>query len=141
MRGGMIRIMSIFGTGRRTGASLALAAMLVLAPANAHAGNFNDGLMRLAEILGSIHHLRNICGANDGPLWRNKMIDMMNAAELEAPERKKIIAHFNDAFYSARTRYPDCTNDAARRANLLFSEGHRLAEKLAGQRKDAASLF
>ncbi len=141
MRRGMTRIMSIFGTGRRVSASLALALTLALAPVNAQAGSFENGLMRLAEILGSIHHLRNICGANDGPLWRNKMIDMMNVAELSAPDRKKIISHFNDAFYSARTRYPDCTTDAARRANLLFNEGHRLAKKLASERRDAASLF
>ena len=136
MRRGMTRIMSIFGTGRRVSASLALALTLALAPVNAQAGSFENGLMRLAEILGSIHHLRN-----DGPLWRNKMIDMMNVAELSAPDRKKIISHFNDAFYSARTRYPDCTTDAARRANLLFNEGHRLAKKLASERRDAASLF
>lgn len=122
-------------------ASLVLAAMLSLAPINAKADNFENGLMRLAEILGSIHHLRNICGANEGPLWRNKMIDMMNVAELGARERKKIIRHFNDAYYSIRTRYPDCTNDAARRANLLFNEGHQLAAQLASNRKNAAALL
>lgn len=122
-------------------ASLVLAAMLSLAPINAKADNFENGLMRLAEILGSIHHLRNICGANEGPLWRNKMIDMMNVAELGTRERKKIIRHFNDAYYSIRTRYPDCTNDAARRANLLFNEGHQLAAQLASNRKNAAALL
>lgn len=141
MRRGMTRIMSIYGTGRRASINLVLAAMLVLAPVNAHADGFQDGLTRLAEIFGSIHHLRNICGANDGPLWRNKMIDMMNAAELTPPERKKIITHFNDAYYSARTRYPDCSNDAARKANQLFDEGYSLAKRLSSDRKSSASLF
>jgi len=141
MRRGMTRIMSIFGTGRRAGISLMLAGMLALAPVSAHADGFQNGLMRLAEILGSIHHLRNICGANDGPLWRNKMIDMINAANLAPSARKKIITHFNDAYYSARTRYPDCTNDAARKANQLFDEGHRLAKRLSSNRKNSASLF
>ena len=118
-----------------------LASMLALAPVQAHADSFQNGLTRLAEIFGSIHHLRNICGANDGPLWRNKMIDMMNAADLPPPDRKKIITHFNDAYYSARTHYPDCSNDAARKANQLFDEGHRLAKQLSSDRKSSASLF
>jgi len=138
---GTARIMFIFGTGRLVGARLAIAAMLALAPLNAQAGNFDNGLMRLAEILGAVHHLRNICGTNDGPLWRNKMIDMMNAVELAAPDRQKIITHFNDAYYQARTDYPVCTDEAAQRADLLFSEGHQLAGELANEGKEMPSPF
>lgn len=141
MRSGMIRRMSRFGTGGLVSARMVLLGALLLAPLPASASQLNDGLMRLAEILGSVHHLRDVCGANDGLLWRNKMIDMMNVAKLDPKQRKAMISHFNDAFYDARTRFPQCTSDAANRANALFDEAHRLAERLANGEKNAASLF
>jgi uncharacterized protein (TIGR02301 family) len=120
---------------------MVLLGAFLLAPFPASASQLNDGLMRLAEILGSVHHLRDVCGANDGLLWRNKMIDMMNVAKLDPKQRKAMISHFNDAFYDARTRFPHCTSDAAKRANSLFNEAHHLAERLANGGKGAASLF
>lgn len=139
MRRVMRRIMSGFGTGQVASAGLAL--MLLLAPLPAKADAIQSGLTRLSEILGSIHHLRDVCGANDGPLWRNKMIDMINIANLDQNKRQAMISHFNDAYYDARTRYPMCTRDAARRANTLFDEAHQLAARLANDRRNAASLF
>ncbi len=141
MRRGMTRRMSKFGTGGLVSARMVLLGALLLAPLPAAASQFNDGLTRLAEILGSVHHLRDVCGANEGSLWRNKMIDMMNVAKLSPKERKTIIAHFNNAFYEARTRFPRCTSDAAKRANSLFNEAHRLAARLVNGGKNAASLF
>lgn len=143
MRSGMTRNMSRFGTGETVGAILALALVLAitLAPAPARADRLTDGLERLSEILGAVHHLRGVCGANEGPLWRNKMIDMINVAELDADQRQTMIAHFNDAFYEARTRFPMCTHDAAKRANMLFDEAHELAARLSGTGTNAASLF
>ncbi len=143
MRSGMTRKMSGYGTGGLVSAIMALALVLAitLAPAPARADKLTDGIGRLSEILGAIHHLRDICGANDGPLWRNKMIDMINVAELDAAQRQTMITHFNDAFYQARTRYPMCTRDAAKRANMLFDEAHQLAARLAGAGNSAAALF
>lgn len=143
MRRGMTRNMSSYGTGELVGAIMALAIVLAitLAPAPARADKLTDGIGRLSEILGTIHHLRDICGANDGPLWRNKMIDMINVAELNATQRQVMISHFNDAFYQARTRYPTCTTNAAKRANKLFDEAHRLAARLSGTGNSAAALF
>jgi uncharacterized protein (TIGR02301 family) len=135
----MKRIMSGFGTGTVVSAIVAL--LLALAPLPAKADSIDDGLTRLSEILGSIHHLRDVCGANDGPLWRNKMIDMINIANLDAEKRQQMISHFNDAYYDARTRYPMCTRDAAKRANTLFDEAHTLASRLSDGRRNAASLF
>lgn len=155
MRSGTGRIVSRNGTSRfiRTGfwagiakvltllPALGLALVLSLAPMRAEAADLDKGLMRLAEIFGSVHHLRDVCGANDGPLWRNKMIDMMNAAELSSKDRQRMITHFNDAYYDARTRYPYCSNHAAKRANGLFDEAHRLAARLSRGAQTSMSLF
>ncbi|MDO8289896.1 MAG: TIGR02301 family protein [Parvibaculum sp.] len=125
----------------RVGAFLVPMIACAFTPAHARADALNDGLTRLSEILGKIHHLRDVCGANDGPLWRNKMIDMINAANLDPDKRQQMIAHFNDAYYDARTVFPKCSGEAAKQANLLFDEAENLAAQLSGGRKNAASLF
>lgn len=137
----MGQILSGVGTWLRVGAFLALMTACAFTPAHARADTLDDGLTRLSEILGTIHHLRDICGANDGPLWRNKMIDMINAAKLEPEKRQQMISHFNDAYYDARTGFPKCSGEAAKQANLLFDEAETLATQLSGPRKNAASLF
>ena len=45
---------------------------------------YDDKLARLSEILGAVHYLRELCGANDGQLWRERMKELMDA---RAPRR------------------------------------------------------
>lgn len=138
---GMGQFLSGVGTCMRISAFLVLLSLVPASATPARADALDDGLTRLSQILGTIHHIRDVCGANDGPLWRNKMIDMINAAKLEPERRQALITQFNDAYYDARTGYPKCSGEAARRANMLFDEAQRLSSSLSDQRKNAASLF
>jgi uncharacterized protein (TIGR02301 family) len=139
----MARRSSGFGTNAFIGAALALALICAALPARAASMDrpMENGLERLAEILGSVHHLREVCGANEGALWRNKMIDMMNVAALDAEHRQRMISHFNEGYYQAQTAFPGCSGRAAARANALFDEAHRLAARLAGTDRSAAAGF
>lgn len=139
MRSGLIRKMSGFGTSALASAALAL--VLTFGGAPARADEMQDGLVRLSEILGAVHHLREICGANEGALWRNKMIDMLNVAALDADGRQRLISHFNDAYFQALKAFPDCSASAAAKSNALFDEAHRLAARLAGTDRSAAANF
>lgn len=89
------------------------------------------GVTQLAEVLGAVHHLRTLCGTNEGQLWRNKMIEMMGAVRPSEAEKQALIKHFNDAYYRYRNAYPNCTPTAATQADSLMRDGHRLAEELA----------
>src|SRR5271169_3801658 len=40
---------------------------------------FDPVLERLAEILGSLHYLRGVCGSNEGNKWRNEMQALIDA--------------------------------------------------------------
>ena len=53
--------------------SIALVPAIAPARAEVAAAPFDGNLQRLAEILGALHYLRNICGANEGLKWRNEM--------------------------------------------------------------------
>ena len=49
---------------------------------------FDGDLQRLAEILGTLHYLRGICGTNEGAKWRNQMqalIDAETPSAIAAP--------------------------------------------------------
>ena len=43
---------------------------------------YDERLMRLSEILGAVHYLRELCGANDGQLWRDRMKELMDTGRL-----------------------------------------------------------
>jgi uncharacterized protein (TIGR02301 family) len=40
---------------------------------------YDDRLFRLSEILGAVHYLRELCGANEGQYLRDRMHDLMEA--------------------------------------------------------------
>jgi uncharacterized protein (TIGR02301 family) len=111
---------------------LALAAALALLPfLTVRAEAMPAGVAQLAEVLGGIHHLRALCGTNEGQLWRNKMIEMMGAVRPSERERQALIKHFNEAYYRYRNAYPNCTRTAATQSDKLMQDGQRLSEELA----------
>lgn len=111
---------------------LALAAALALLPfLTVRAEAMPAAVAQLAEVLGGIHHLRALCGTNEGQLWRNKMIEMMGAVRPSERERQALIKHFNEAYYRYRNAYPNCTRTAATQSDKLMQDGQRLSEELA----------
>src|SRR5262249_58180512 len=79
----------------------ALAAALAFAPvggparAQAAVAPFDGSLQRLAEILGALHYLRNICGANAGPEWRGEMQSLGNAEAARGGRRLGVVERFS----------------------------------------------
>ena len=73
-------------------AALIIVSACHLAPARAQdaAAPFDGDLQRLAEILGTLHYLRGICGANEGSKWRNEMQALIDA---ETPSRRSPHPH------------------------------------------------
>ena len=74
-------------------AVLSLAAILLFAnsiPSTAQLSTddrpYDDKLLRLSEILGAIHYLRELCGAREGQTWRtyDLVIELMRQGKLTA---------------------------------------------------------
>src|SRR4030095_9678146 len=70
---------------------------------------YDDKLLRLSEILGAVHYLRELCGNNDGQLWRDRMKELMNAEGSSALRRAKLTRSFNDGYRSYSRTYYICT--------------------------------
>jgi len=112
-----------------------LACLLMPLPAPpAHAADsgaaFEADLERLSEILGALHYLRGVCGANEGPKWRNEMQALMDA-EAQAPERRaKMVASFNRGYSGFQQTYRSCTPAADIAIRRYLDEGAKIAREI-----------
>ena len=72
--------------------AIALISLCLAVPARAQSdapAPFDADLARLSEILGALHYLRAVCGANDGAKWRNEMqalLELIDAQFARAPD-------------------------------------------------------
>ncbi len=109
-----------------------LAAMLAAAaPARAEvAAPFDGSLQRLAEILGALHYLRNICGANEGQKWRNEMQALVDAEAPSGERRARMIASFNRGYRGYQQSYRTCTPAADLVIRRYLEEGSKIAREM-----------
>lgn len=85
---------------------------------------------RLSEVLGSLHYLRALCGANEGQTWRDEMRALV-VAETPTKNQKEIMtARFNRGFRSYREIYRECTPAATQAAAEYLREGVKLASEI-----------
>jgi uncharacterized protein (TIGR02301 family) len=111
----------------------AIAAALAL-PGAARAQDakpYDDQLMRLAEILGAVHYLRELCSANDGQLWRDHMQTLINAETPSVQRKARIARSFNQGYRSYSRTYTTCTPSAQTAIGRFMSEGAEISDNLA----------
>ncbi len=92
---------------------------------------YDDKLMRLAEILGAIHYLRELCGAQEGQVWREQMKEILRNEGTTAVRRAKLVNAFNDGYRGYRRSYRTCTQSATLATNRFSTEGATIAAALA----------
>jgi uncharacterized protein (TIGR02301 family) len=130
--------------GRGVLAALTLAAMLSGAnaqtktappappapPAEAAPPPYEPQLLRLAEILGSLAFLRDLCGAKDGDKFRAKMAELLDA-EAKTEKRKDMLAGaYNRGFRGYEVIYRSCTPAADSVIGRYLNEAESLAHDL-----------
>jgi uncharacterized protein (TIGR02301 family) len=80
----------------RLGMALVLGSLAMSVPAAAQPSGgpdtrpYDERLLRLSEILGAVHYLRELCGSNDGQAWRDRMRELMDAEGSSALRRAKL---------------------------------------------------
>jgi uncharacterized protein (TIGR02301 family) len=92
---------------------------------------YDSKLMRLAEILGAVHYLRELCGAQEGQLWRNQMMEILRNEGTTAVRRAKLVNSFNDGYRGYRRTYRTCTQSATLATARFSTEGATIATSLA----------
>jgi uncharacterized protein (TIGR02301 family) len=109
-----------------------MAAMCGALPARAQdaAAPFDGDLQRLAEILGTLHYLRGICGANEGAKWRNEMQALIDAETPSGERRARMIAGFNRGYNGFQQTYRVCTPAANVAIRRYIEEGSKISRDL-----------
>ena len=91
---------------------------------------YDDKLMRLSEILGAIHYLRELCGANEGQYWRDRMRELMEAEGSSALRRARLTQAFNQGYRSYSRTYNSCSPSAQTAVTRFITEGAELSDGL-----------
>src|SRR5215467_14641323 len=117
---------------RRILLSLSIVAGFCLSSASAEVpvAPLDADLQRFAEILGSLHYLRNICGANEGQKWRNEMQALADAETPSGDRRARLIASFNRGYRGYQQTYRTCTPAADLVIRRYLEEGSKLAREM-----------
>jgi uncharacterized protein (TIGR02301 family) len=92
---------------------------------------YDAKLLRLAEILGAVHYLRELCGAQEGQLWRDQMKEIVRNEGSTAVRRAKLVNSFNDGYRGYRRTYRACTSSATLAITRFSVEGAQIAVALA----------
>jgi uncharacterized protein (TIGR02301 family) len=91
---------------------------------------YQNDLQRLAEILGALHYLRGICGANEGQTWRNEMQALVEAEAPPGERRDRLVASFNRGFRGFQQTYRSCTPAADLAIRRYLDEGARISRDI-----------
>jgi len=91
---------------------------------------FDNDLQRLAEILGALHYLRGVCGANEGQKWRDQMQALIDAETTDGDRRRKIVASFNRGYRGFEQTYRSCTPAADLAVRRYLEEGAKISREI-----------
>jgi uncharacterized protein (TIGR02301 family) len=109
-----------------------LLALLAARPAAAEEAAFEQNLLRLAEVLGSLHYLRNLCGEK-GDSWRKEMETLLQTEEPDEVRKARFVASFNRGYRSFETAYSTCTPSAIESIRRYMKEGETLTRDVAAR--------
>jgi len=111
--------------------ALALAPGMAVAQGLPTAPPYDKDMQRLAEILGSVHYLRQLCNADEGQTWRTMMQQLIEAENPSPERRAKLIDSFNRGYRGFEQTYHACTETAVWVIDNYMAEGADIAQRIA----------
>lgn len=92
---------------------------------------YDAQLLRLAEVLGSVHYLRSLCSSSSGD-WRTSMQNLLDAETINEPRRReKLTAAFNRGYRAFAAVHTSCTAAARKAEERYRNEGATLSGEIA----------
>lgn len=90
---------------------------------------YENQMIQLAETLGSLHYLTNLCDKKNAQ-WRDQMNAMLVAEKADTTRRKNLIARFNTSYRSYADSYSQCTVQALKAIDRFKLQGEKLTAGL-----------
>jgi len=91
---------------------------------------YDAQLFRLAEILGALHYLRELCGANEGQIWREHMRELAASEGTSALRRAKLVESFNRGYRDYSRTYRTCTQPALQAIQRYMDQASAITDGL-----------
>lgn len=90
---------------------------------------YEQRLLRLSEIVGSVHYLRTLCLKEDEG-WRSKMEQLINLEATDPQRRARFVAAFNKGYRSFASVHRKCNSVAIEAEELYRKQGLELASEI-----------
>ncbi|OCW57719.1 TIGR02301 family protein [Hoeflea olei] len=92
---------------------------------------YEPRLLRLAEILGSVQYLRNLCNSEGESDWRDSMQALLDSETAgEADRREQLTAGYNRGYRAFASVYTSCTDAAVVAEERYRREGATLVAEI-----------
>jgi uncharacterized protein (TIGR02301 family) len=91
---------------------------------------YDRDLDRLAEVMGTLAFLRDLCGHKDGAAWRDRMNELMEAEGSTPERRNRLAGAYNRGFNGLQPGYHRCTAAADLLGERLMREGAALSRAI-----------
>ncbi len=126
----LVRMLVVAAIGLNIGSPLAQTAQPSAPSSDPDARPYDTQIYRLSEIVGAVHYLRELCGAEESQAWRNQMRDLVNAEGTSALRRARLVDSFNKGYRGYARTYRTCTRPAVQAIERFMQQGASIADAL-----------
>ena len=91
---------------------------------------YEPQLLRLAEIMGALTYLRDVCGMSDSQAWRGKMSALLEAEARTDFRKERLAGAYNRGFRGYELTYRVCTPNAQLIIRRFMDEGAKIARDI-----------
>lgn len=95
-------------------------------PAQAIDPAYQPQMERLAEIMGALYHLDDLC-LRSGVDWRGQLADLMDLDEVDDDRRARLAGAFNDNYADFQQSHSRCTDSASLLTSRFLDEGAKIS--------------
>ena len=94
---------------------------------------YEPQLLRLAELIGALAYLRDLCGDGDGAAFRDKMASLVDTEGTTEARKESLAGAFNRGFRDYELTYRACTPIARDIVVRFLDEASRIAKDVANR--------
>lgn len=94
---------------------------------------YEPDMLKLAEAIGSLAFLRQLCGGPEAQQWRARMTELLDTEGVTPSRKERLAGAYNRGFKGFALTYRTCTAAAEEASARLSQDGERLSRSLAGR--------
>lgn len=94
---------------------------------------YEPDLLKLAEVLGALSYMTELCGESGAAAWRDRMLQLIEAEGTTAQRKERLAGAFNRGYLGHQPAHRSCTDRSRQAVERLIEQGQRLARDIAGR--------